>query len=155
MRWTAKESALFFESKEYIDTALVPLTPIAFDEQGRETGNANEFIQLITMNIEKQFKGRILLLPAFTYFHSESDDWKNQLLASWLNELKSNFKHVFIISTDQSWKPILEKSGNEFIWLPAVPLEHLEDEYKTTIIEGQVKQLLNLFVMKWQNAVSQ
>jgi hypothetical protein len=37
------------------------------------------------------------------------------------------------------------------IWLPSLPLEHMDENYRNSILDDQVKQLLNLFVQKWQN----
>ena len=36
------------------------------------------------------------------------------------------------------------------IWIPSIPLEHLEDTYKDSIIESQVKQILNIFIKTWK-----
>lgn len=40
--------------------------------------------------------------------------------------------------------------SGSLIWLPALPLEHLNDSQKISMIESQVKQLLKLFTQKWQ-----
>ena len=42
------------------------------------------------------------------------------------------------------------KLDGSLIWLPSLPLEHLNDSQKISMIESQVKQLLNLFTRKWQ-----
>ncbi|WP_283955948.1 DUF2487 family protein [Heyndrickxia sporothermodurans] len=36
------------------------------------------------------------------------------------------------------------------MWLPSVPLEHMDEQYKHSIMEDQVKQLINIIVQKWQ-----
>lgn len=151
MRWTAKDISMYFQSKEYIDTALIPIIPIAFDETGKEAANGSEFIQLIALEIERQFKGRILLLPAFVHFLNEAESEKQKLLKRWFLELsKENFHYQFFISSDLSLKPVIEKLGGELIWLPSIPMEHLDESNKSMIIDQQAKQLLSFFVEKWQ-----
>lgn len=156
LRWNAKESALYYESKEYVDTALVPLIPISLGEKSKSSGNANEFIQLITMNLETQFKGRILLLPSVAYFTDITEEEKIKTLNLWIEHLKAeNFNHLFFISTDQEWNERLNKESEHFIWIPSIPLEHLDDSNKRTIIQDQVQQILNVFVSAWQKAEMQ
>jgi len=153
VRWTAQDFSTFTLSKEYIDTVLIPMVPISFDERGKDAANGSEFIQMIAVEIERQFKGRILLLPSFVYFLNFSDQDKKMLLTKWHHELtKKSFKHLFFISSDQSWKSIVEELKGELIWIPSIPLEHLDGTNKMAIIDNQVKQLLNLFVEKWQAA---
>lgn len=63
MNWNGRDTESFQQQKEYVDTALVPLIPISFESDMKETASQYEFMQLLTTLLEKQFKGRILLIP--------------------------------------------------------------------------------------------
>ena len=150
MRWVAKDAKTIFEEREFIDTLLIPIVPISLKQDGKEAANENEFIQLVTMQIEKQFKGRVFLMPPLTYFKTETEDEKTALYDYWERNIKAeNFKHVFFMTSENSWQTIIH-SKFKCIWIPSIPLEHLEDTYKDSIIESQVKQILNIFIKTWQ-----
>lgn len=151
MRWVPKEISLYLNEKEYIDTALIPIIPLSFNKGIKEAANQSEFVQLIGYHLEKQFKGRILLLPPLTYFLTFAKELKQKLLNEWLEKVAENgFKHIFFLTTDQEWKQLIEQANGECIWLPSIPLEHLDEKHKYSIIDNQVGQLLNIFVEKWQ-----
>jgi len=152
VKWTAKEVSTFIEQKQYIDTVLIPLLPISFGNSAKESANSTEFIQLLVSRLEHQFKGRILLLAGVPYIQDSSLVEKEQLIHSWkvFLEEQENFKHIIFLSTDSNWKTISELNEDLFLWTPSVPLEHLEEKYRQSIIDDQVKQLLNFFIQKWQ-----
>lgn len=150
MRWTAKESSQYLQSKEYVDTVLLPLVPVNFGSETKNSGNAHEFIQLITMQLEKQFKGRVLLMPAIPLLSDSTYDENFSLIQSWIKRLiDEEFQHIFFISTDQTIKNSIDSTNCEFIWLPSIPLEHLDEGYKQNLIQDQVQQLLKVFITKW------
>ncbi|MDQ7864023.1 DUF2487 family protein [Peribacillus frigoritolerans] len=69
----------------------------------------NEFLTILSLEIEKQMKGRILLLPTFHYLSDEMD--KVERLKRWANEVKeNNFEHVFFLTSD--FRVEKKKSGN-------------------------------------------
>jgi hypothetical protein len=39
--------------------------------------------------------------------------------------------------------------AGDVIWLPSIPLEHMNEPQKLSVIDSQVKQLLVLFTQKW------
>ena len=59
MKWTAKDLDMYVQAKEYVDTLLIPLVPLSFGERIKKSGSMNEFITILSMEIEKQMKGRI------------------------------------------------------------------------------------------------
>lgn len=73
MKWTAKDLDMYMQSKEYVDTVLIPLVPLSFKGQMKQSGSMNEFLTILSLEIEKQMKGRILLLPTFHYISDEMD----------------------------------------------------------------------------------
>ncbi|PJN90016.1 YpiF family protein [Bacillus sp. mrc49] len=150
MRWTAKELDMYSQSKEYVDTVLIPLVPLSFGGQMKQTGSMNEFLTILSMEIEKQMKGRILLMPSFHYISNEMD--KVERLKHWATELKENdIRHIFFLTSDYEWKKDERELENNLIWIPAIPLESLENEQARGMINQQVLQILDIFTYNWKN----
>ncbi|MBT2649269.1 YpiF family protein [Bacillus sp. ISL-34] len=150
MKWTAKDLDMYMQSKEYVDTVLIPLVPLSFRGQMKQTGSMNEFLTILSLEIEKQMKGRILLLPTFHYLSDEMD--KVERLKHWANEVKeNNFEHVFFLTSDFEWKKEEPELENNLVWIPAIPLEGLEIEQAREMINQQVLQILDIFSYNWKN----
>ncbi|CAH0171802.1 hypothetical protein ASG97_22125 [Bacillus sp. Soil745] len=150
MKWTAKDLDMYMQSKEYVDTVLIPLVPLSFKGQMKQTGSMNEFLTILSLEIEKQMKGRILLLPTFHYLSDEMD--KVERLKRWANEVKeNNFEHVFFLTSDFEWKKEERELENNLVWIPAIPLEGLEIEQAREMINQQVIQILDIFSYNWKN----
>ena len=99
----------------------------------------------LTAFIESQFKGRIMLLPPFSYTGTTKLE---EMSATILRDLeKMPFKHIFFLTTDSAWTSV-EVSG-EVIWLPSIPLESMDKQLRQSIIEDQLKQVLPRFTKKW------
>ncbi|CAH0184444.1 hypothetical protein SRABI96_01515 [Peribacillus sp. Bi96] len=150
MKWTAKDLDMYIQSKEYVDTVLIPLVPISFGGQMKQTGSMNEFLTILSLEIEKQMKGRILLMPTFHYLHDEMD--KIERLKGWANEVKENdFKHIFFLTSDFEWKKEEQELENHLVWIPAIPLDSLENDQAREMINQQVLQILDIFTYNWKN----
>ncbi|MFE8702225.1 YpiF family protein [Cytobacillus sp. FJAT-54145] len=151
MKWIPQDIDMFLNAKEYVDTAVIPLLPISFKDDIKQTASMSEFITLLSIQLERQFKGRLLMLPGLTYLKNSSEDKLLENVLEWEKELSENgFKHIFYVTSDSDWKAKEQDLEGALIWLPSIPLEHMEDSYRISILENQVKQLINLFVQKWQ-----
>jgi hypothetical protein len=150
MKWIPQEVETYLQAKEYVDTAVIPLFSVSFGDEMKQSAAMAEFITLLTSQLERQFTGRLLLFPPFTYL-------KNNLSEKVINELKnweanietSEFKHIFYITTESEWRMQEQKFAGSIIWLPALPLEFMDVSQKVAMVDSQVKQLLNLFTQKW------
>jgi hypothetical protein len=152
MKWIQEDMEMFVKAREYLDTVVIPLYPISFGDDVKQTANMTEFINLLTTQLERQFKGRLILLPGFTYFKRQDSNKVVTDLQQWENTLKSEeFKHIFYVTSDSDWKLKESELTGSLIWLPALPLELLDEKNKNAMIEDQVKQLLNLFVKRWHD----
>ncbi|WP_209122609.1 YpiF family protein [Alkalihalobacillus sp. BA299] len=151
MRWLAKEMDTYLQAKEYVDTAIVPLIPINWQEEIKSTVAMGEFISIISSELERQFQGRVIEFPPFTYLKSEKDS-KMERLKSWEKELKENeINHIIFITSDFEWEQVKQDLTETLIWLPSIPLEHMDQKHKIDVIEGQIKQLIPFLTNKWQN----
>lgn len=153
MKWMTAEVDLFLQSKEYVDTAIIPLVPITIGAQMKNKVLEGEFITIIGNEIERQFKGRMFLLPAFTYISKEVS------LVNELNRLKDwkelatsqGFKHIIFLTSDRSWKEYEEELNSSLIWLSPIPLEHVDSNLKQQIITDQIQALVPMLLKAWRN----
>ncbi|WP_433742831.1 YpiF family protein [Falsibacillus pallidus] len=154
MNWNAKDVEVYLKEKKFVDTAVVPLIPISFGDDMKQAANQGEFIELLSLHLERQFKGRMMFMPAFSYLRDEKGNPKGRLgdlidLESSLKE--SGFTYVFHLTSDPAWNTHEKDLNGAVVWLPSVPLEHMDEPYKHSIMEDQVNQLLKVIVQKWQD----
>lgn len=150
MKWISQDVETYLTAKEYVDTAVVPLYPVSLGGGMKQSAAAVEFITLLTAYLEKQFTGRMLLFPPFTYLDSEQ--WDNILsdIHKWEDSIvASGFKHIFYVTSDLEWRSREDELNGTLIWLPSIPLEQMNDSQKLTMIDSQVKQIITIFTQKW------
>ncbi|EIJ78670.1 hypothetical protein PB1_13969 [Bacillus methanolicus PB1] len=151
MKWIPQDIDQYLQAKEYVDTAVLPLLPVSFDADIKQTASMTEFITLLSIQLERQFKGRLLLLPGFSYLKSVEEDKLVENLRVWETEiLQKGFKYFFYVTSDSQWKTSEKALNGSLIWIPSLPLENMDEQYKKSILEDQVKQLLNVFIQKWR-----
>jgi hypothetical protein len=151
MRWNAKDAELFQKEKAYIDTVIVPLVPVSLGNDIKSAASQGEFIHLLTKLLETQFRGRMLLLPPYTYLAEQEEESKRLNLLDWENEVKTcGAAYLFFLTSDHYWKTCEQTFKGTVLWLPSIPLENMEEDYKFSIMEDQVKQLINIIAHKWQ-----
>ncbi|MBP2241365.1 hypothetical protein J2Z40_001927 [Cytobacillus eiseniae] len=153
MKWVSQDIEMYLKSKEYVDTIVLPLLPVSLGNDVKQSVAMSEFISLLSIQLERQFRGRLIMLPGFSYLKGNSEDKLVSDLKEWEKELYAkDFTHVFYLTSDSFWKAVENKLDGGLIWLPSLPLEHMDENYRTSILEDQVKQLLSLFLQKWQSA---
>lgn len=146
MYFNANDVTSFMAQKEFIDTAIVPLVSIDLtSEKMKQSGAEADFLLSLTSFIEQQFKGRLILLPPFSYSASMKNEELPQQLESQLHN--AGFKHVFFITCDHFWTNIGDVVN--VIWLPAIPLESMDKGVKNSILEDQLRQVIPTFSTKW------
>lgn len=151
MKWQAKEIDLYLQAKEYVDTAIIPLIPISWNKEIKSTVQMGEFILLITDELERQFKGRVFQFPPYTYLKTESAEVKLKKINELDEHLKNNgFSHIIYLTSDVEWKQIEAEMKDTLLWIPSLPMEHLDQKYKSEILNNQVKQILPIMTIKWQ-----
>ncbi len=148
MHWNAKDMDTYLQQKEYIDTLLVPLVRLETDPtKMKSSASSTEFLMHLSTFIETQFKGRMMVMPPFTY--TQSTNLTDMAATLSKDVALTPFKHVFYVTTDSEWTTTdIEK---EVIWLPAIPLESMDKSLRQSVIEDQLKQILPLLTKKWAN----
>lgn len=140
---------MYIKEKEFIDTAVICLRAIDFGENIRKSAEQNETLTLFEQLLEKQFKGRMMFLPSFTYVGSPEDSVES--LVKWEQILKGNgFKYVFYLTADQRLEQMEQMKDKPLFYIPALPLQHVEDKYKRGLIEDQLTKMMPKIVSEWQ-----
>ncbi|KRG12504.1 YpiF family protein [Lederbergia galactosidilytica] len=148
MKWNVKDIEIFLQEKEYVDTALIPLIPVEFNSHMKRAAEQGEFIQRLSIHLEKQFKGRIVLLPSFAYIREPEDEWN--LLSKWRVQAKEcGFSHVFFLTADKRWNKLEEEGIGSLFYVPSIPLEHMEEKYQYAAMEDQLKSLIPKMIKSW------
>lgn len=146
MNFIVKDVEKFQAQKQFIDTAIVPLVQLDLSDNGmKQSSSASEYLMTLTNFIEQQFKGRLLLLPPFSYTRGTKSDKIPETMEKELKE--AGFRAVVFITCDHSWTEYKEYLN--IIWLPAIPLESMEQSVKQRILEDQLKQVLPTFTKIW------
>lgn len=148
MKWTPKDIDILDGAREYIDTVIVPLVPVSFEAGRKQSASMYDFINMLGQAIENQFKGRILLMPPLTYLAGDDIGKKLEAVNAWKDEVKS-FQNIYFITSDNEWKAFEQEFGGSLIWMPSIPLEHLDEGQVRTMIQDQARQVFDLFTRKW------
>ena len=151
MKWISQDIDMYISSKEYVDTAIMLLLPVSFEHDMKQTASMTEFISLLSFQIERNFRGRVLMLPSHSYLKSLSADKLVTDVKEWEENLFAvGFKTIFYLTSDSFWKSVENQLEGSLIWLPSLPLEQLDESTRNSILDDQVKQLVNIFLQKWQ-----
>ncbi len=124
---------------EYIDTAIIPVVPVDYSKHLMDIADHYEMIQYVTMGVEQQFKGRLLVVPPIQLI----DDIK--ILDTIESQLQTfGFKNlVFVIPQ----KFNLEKENVYKINI--LPLETLDHEMKQEFVQENIKSLMKSIIILW------
>lgn len=154
MKWLAEDIEVFQREKEYIDTVLLPLVPIQWGEDMGSVVREGRFSLLLSEQLERELKGRVILSPAFTYLKANSFEDTMRQLETWLSEIqRAGVKTIVTLTSDVDWKINLSENQTEgvrHIWLPAVPLEHMTPQSQLDFLDEMVGSVLKQVAEVWQ-----
>ncbi|CAN2248888.1 YpiF family protein [Bacillus inaquosorum] len=148
MRWRITDAKDYLQAKDYIDTAVIPLINIKVGTHFKITAEKGEFTQLLSDELERQLKGRVYLLPPYTYV--DRNEKTVQGLKDLREELISEFPHVVLLTSDENWNS--EDALGKIIVTPSVPLEHLNDSLKRKILDERTAEILNVLLQLWSTS---
>ncbi|MDQ0228768.1 YpiF family protein [Metabacillus malikii] len=150
MKWILTDVDAYNQSKEYVDTAIIPLIPIAANPEFKVIVQKGEFLSLLVNELERQLKGRVFLFPPYSYVKNSENVFEN--LIEWKNEIKKEFKHIFFITNDEYIKSNkTDELSDELIWTPTVPMENMDDSLKRKLLADQVEQIIKKLLQSWNN----
>jgi hypothetical protein len=151
MKWNSEDLDMFLKAREYVDTIVLPLFPISFDEKMKQTAAMTEFIGLLSYQLERKFKGRMILLPGLIYTKTAEETELAVNLVNWETEFaEKGFKYVYYLTSDIDCKRIENTINGTLVWLPTLPLQQMDERTRNTVLEDQVVQLVEMFVQGWK-----
>lgn len=146
MYFNALDIEQFLQNKQFIDTAVIPLVSLDLGENKiRQSGSQAEYLMSLTSFIEQQFKGRLMLMPPFTYLEEQKETVDLKFIRKYFKE--SGFSHIFFVTSDRHWTS--NQGDVNVIWLPAIPLESMDRTVKQRILEDQLKHVIPFFTSEW------
>ncbi|KAA1040191.1 DUF2487 family protein [Macrococcus equipercicus] len=125
---------------EYIDTAIIPVIEVDYRGQLMAIVDQYEVIQMLTLDAENQFKGRVLLVPPVQV----QEDYTLPVVIG--EQLKGfGMKHILFVTPMTSR---LETAEDQFK-VNIFPLASMDDHFKQEMMEGQVKDLMRRIIAMW------
>lgn len=153
MKWNGGSISQYLESREYIDTAVIPLAPlIASDEASvLENASQHEALHILSNELEKELAGRIMLFPAYLYLKAHDHNAELERLEAWISEIQNlPFKHLFLLTFDMSWKRSERELPGELIWIPHMPLDDMKSKEFFHAVKNQSSQIRQLMQTYWE-----
>ena len=126
---------------EFVDTAVVPFANADMDDGALSHANNIELLQLVSMQLEKQFKGRIFITPAMTTVKSDTtvlEQYEAQLY-------DYGFKNVVIITHMELDEP------HTTIRLNHIPLQDMTNDIKLDMVKEEVKKVMKSIISIWNS----
>ncbi|MFC3418199.1 DUF2487 family protein [Salinicoccus hispanicus] len=125
---------------EFVDTALVPFASADMNEGARDNASDMEMIQMVTIQLEKQFKGRLFITPPMM-----TVEGMTEVLRTYISQLEAyGFKRVIILThLDHSFE------SAQSIVLNRIPLEDMDVEMKMSLINDEVKNVMKQVISIW------
>lgn len=129
------------EQLEFVDTAVIPFISADMDDQSLSNANDIELVQLVTIQLEKQFKGRIFITPSMATVSSDTS-----VLKQYQEQLHDyGFKNVVILThlnLDDEFKSIR---------LNQIPLQDMSNDIKFDLVNDEVKKVMKSIISIWNS----
>lgn len=143
MRFDGIDAIKSLTERQYVDTLVVPLVELAFDEEIVRKAEANEVIQAVALETERQLSGRTMLSPTVSYIDADTG---RSLAQTIMNEaVTSGFSHVLFISSDLRFK----ESELPIIFVPPLALKGMSGEQSHTMVQNFATQVITELSSRW------
>ncbi|UOQ47587.1 YpiF family protein [Gracilibacillus caseinilyticus] len=153
MKWTSTDLEVFYQSKEFIDTLCIPLIPLdlANSADVHKLANQKTSLQIISDELERNYTGRIMLSPTYTYVRGTDFQIECDRVNQWTSNLSGDhFQHIFLLSYDVNWKRFERDLAGSFVWLAAPSIDDFKSEHAQKAISNQTNQLSELIESYWK-----
>lgn len=149
MKWIRTDIEMYMKAKEYVDTVVVPLLPITLQGDMISTCEMGEFISILSNELEREYKGRIIVLPAFTYLKQEEMSVLIGRLNTWNHTLTAEGKHVLLLTSDPDWKLNEKEIEASLLWVPSISFADMDKKYIEQMIKSQLKPIQTIVMNLW------
>lgn len=151
MKWISTDIDMYMKAKEYVDTIIVPLIPISLEDNATSICEMGEFITIMATELEREYKGRILVLPSFTYMKEENPTELVQRLNKWHDALlNGGVKQILFLTSDPDWKLNEKDLEGTLLWVPAISIQDVDKKYIEQMIKSQMKPLQTIVMNLWK-----
>ncbi|WP_167491797.1 DUF2487 family protein [Exiguobacterium mexicanum] len=143
MRFDGIDAMKSLTERQYVDTLVVPLVELAFDEDMVRKAEGNEVIQAVALETERQLSGRTMLSPTLSYV--DVDAGRATAEAVLTKAVSSGFSHVLFISSDLRFK------GSELpiMFVPPLALKGMSGEQSHTMVQNFATQVITDLSSRW------
>lgn len=153
MKWTQDDLDVFHKEKDFIDTVLIPVLPIRWGNEMGRTVLEGRFTTILSEEAERHLTGRMILSPPFTYLKHRPFDETLRALKEWIKEMRTDgVKLIVCLASDPQWNQTThecEEDGVLNVWLPALPLDHLDPKHKQDYLDDNVGQIMKKITNAW------
>lgn len=98
MQWASVQVEQYLANPEYLDTAIIPIYRIDFEEDALEVVKANENIMSRLLSLEDRLKGRVILFPAVVIYGMDQNYLTHAI--SSISSSLVKFPYVYYIPFD-------------------------------------------------------
>ncbi len=151
MKWDKDDLKVYYKSKEYVDTVCIPLAPISYEKEEEAVKLSNQYqsLQLLSTELERNYVGRMMLSPLYTYKKDKNMEMEIKRMNQWIHDFQADFKHVFLLTFDVNWRKQEKDLDGQLIWLPATSIEAQPTELTKKWIQEQISQISELIQSYW------
>ncbi|HHY73182.1 MAG TPA: DUF2487 family protein [Bacillus bacterium] len=150
MKWISTDIEMYMKAKEYVDTVVVPLVPISLQGEISTICEMGEFITILSAELEREYKGRMVLLPAFTYLKNEETTALIERINLWNRTLvDSGVKHVILLTSDPDWKLNEKDVQATLLWVPSISFHDVDKKYIEQMLKSQLKPIQTIVMNLW------
>ncbi len=142
MLYNHKDLKILKDEIEFIDTAVIPFASMDMDARAPVHAGNLELLQIISIQLEKQFKGRLLITPPLMTVEEDTS-----LLTKYASQLRDfGFKKIIVLTHLPADSKDLDK-----IKVNEIPLENMSDDMKMEMINDEVKTVMKSIIAIWNS----
>lgn len=152
MKWTKANIETYIETKEFIDTLLIPLIKLDLksDQRMKDSALGREYINVLAYELERRLAGRTMLLPDYVYLSNAQYNAEVNRINEWIQSFsEQSFTNIFFISLDNEWTKFNQELQGQFLWLSHVPFDNLSEQTAKTFIQTQADKLSETIQSFW------
>lgn len=126
---------------EFVDTAIVPFVNADINDEALTHANDIELVQLVTIQLEKQLKGRIFITPPLATVFTDTS-----VLQQYREQLYDyGFKNVVILTH------LNIADDFKAIKLNQIPLQDMSNDIKYDLVNDEVKKVMKSIISIWNS----
>ncbi|WP_455661223.1 DUF2487 family protein [Pradoshia sp.] len=149
MKYQMADMEMFQQSREYVDTVIIPLNAITFEKAVNQAVASYEYLSLLTYELERELRGRIFLAHPIPYMKESGLETKNALLDLWREFYKeAGFLHIRFLTTDNKWLSLGDYE--DILWFPSMQTDKMPEEAIKQVLGDHTAQITELLREAWQ-----